>query len=535
MASAPAHTAPKGRKSASVAGSPAASPESFEGLYRRGIAHLEAHEYAEAIQRFEAALADNPPPERQAAILFGLANAARRVGHPRTAEAYYGRVLTIDPERVEALVSLANLHCSTGRLRDAQSLLNDALKGNPEVPELWLALGDVLREAGDASSSEKSFNEALRLKPGFAAALASLGDLLVERGDAEAALHSYNAALRKDPGNAHIRLNRARLLLSDGALDDGWRDYAYRHKAAVPPLRVTHGLPAWSGDAIADGTLLISAEPALEDQLIFAGCLNDALEGAHASRAFIECAPGLVTLFTRSFPGARIHARNARDEAGLRVIDYGWLAEVGGATQAIAMGDLPARLYAGVPAQRRALGSLHPDPKQAAAWGHWIAGLPEGPVIGLCWRPGAAAEPFAPLSAWAEFLRETPGIFVSLQGDATREELATLTTTSSRPLHIPPGLDQKNDLDGVAALLSGLDTVIATPSIAAALSAAVGTPTLKILFNRSWTALGRDYEPLSPACRLMRPDIPGDWASAFAKTRRALASDPWVQLEIDGA
>ena len=127
--------------------------EGFEALYREGIAHLQAQRYAEATTAFEAALANNPPPERQAAILFGLADAARRVGLTRTAETYYDRVLHLDPNRLEAVVSLAHLHSTTGRTRDAQSLLNEALSTDPEAPELWLALGDLMRQSGDASGS----------------------------------------------------------------------------------------------------------------------------------------------------------------------------------------------------------------------------------------------------------------------------------------------------------------------------------------------------------------------------------------------
>ncbi len=86
-------------------------------------------------------------------------------------------------------------------------------------------------------------------------------------------------------------------------------------------------------------------------------------------------------------------------------------------------------------------------------------------------------------------------------------------------------------MHGAAALLSGLDAFVTAPTNLATLAGAVGTPTFKILAQRPWLSLGCDYEPMAPAARLMLPDAPGDWAGAFAKTRDALVSNPWVQLE----
>ena len=506
----------------------------FDALYRAGLKHLDAHEYPEAIAQFEAALLDNPPPDKQAAVLFGLANAARRIGHPRAAEAFYGRVLAIDPTRIEALVNLANLHRSTGRLREAQILIAEALSTDPEAPELWLTLANIMRDMDDTTSADTFLTEALRLKPGYPAALAGQADLLVDRGEPARALETYAAALRKDPTNPQIHFNRSLVLLSEGHLAEGWRDYAFRLQAASPPLRPTHNLKPWKGEALTKGKLLISAEQGLGDQLIFASCFADTIARAGAVHTLIECELRLIPLFARSFPQASVHPLKARDQGGVRILDYDWLEAEGGATHVAAMGDLPALLRPSIESCPKTTAYLRPDTDKSCAWRRWLGQLPDGPLIGLCWRSGkmsgSRTRQFAPMSAWAEFLHETPGVFVSLQYDGTPEEIASLTEASGREIHVPPGLDQKNDLDGAAALMSGLDAVVTAPTAVSAISAAVGTPTLKILFDRSWTALGQSYEPLSPACRLMRPDTPGDWASAFAKARRALEADPWVQL-----
>jgi hypothetical protein len=88
---------------------------------------------------------------------------------------------------------------------------------------------------------------------------------------------------------------------------------------------------------------------------------------------------------------------------------------------------------------------------------------------------------------------------------------------------VPEGIDQKNELDRTSAMLSALDAVISAPTAVSWLSAGVGTPTWKVLYDTSWTALGQAHEPFAPACRLAMPQSRGDWPSAFRKVIRALS------------
>jgi hypothetical protein len=46
---------------------------------------------------------------------------------------------------------------------------------------------------------------------------------------------------------------------------------------------------------------------------------------------------------------------------------------------------------------------------------------------------------------------------------------------------------------------------------------------LKILYDTSWTGFGETFEPFAPSCRLVMPQIRGDWANAFAKARGIIA------------
>jgi hypothetical protein len=111
---------------------------------------------------------------------------------------------------------------------------------------------------------------------------------------------------------------------------------------------------------------------------------------------------------------------------------------------------------------------------------------------------------------------------IVVQYDLTDEELGQLRALSGRTLHVPPGLDQRREIDRLAALFSELDAVVSAPTVVPVLSAALGTPSFKITHAGSWTALGTEREAFLPAGRIIRPQQAGDWPEAFAIARSEL-------------
>jgi hypothetical protein len=130
---------------------------------------------------------------------------------------------------------------------------------------------------------------------------------------------------------------------------------------------------------------------------------------------------------------------------------------------------------------------------------------------------------YAPLEAWGAFLRNLPGTLVCCQYDATAEEVAALETLSGRKIFVPPALDQKNELDRTAAMLSALDILVSAPTAVSWLGAGAGTRTLKLLYDTSWTAFGQTYEPLAPSCQCVMPGTRGDWPEVFAQAAAIIA------------
>ena len=501
--------------------------EDFE--YNAGLGFAAAGHHAEALARFEAALKKAPDDPK---VLFALGNTARAIGHDAAAEELYRRILAGEPDRLEALVNLANLLRAGGRAKDAIALLGPATERAPETPELWLTLGSACREAGDAERAAVFYREALRLRPDFPQALGNLADLLADNGAVDEALMIYHNVVAGAPYDAQARLNRAVLRLLKGDLKNGWRDYEYRLRIAGKAVSYAHGLPIWDGKSPRKGLrLLVAAEQGIGDQIMFAGVIPDlaARLASHGGKVILEAEPRLVPLFARSFPEAGVYPCDIVFAGGISTARYGWLEAADGAGAAIPLASLPGILRREISDFPRPHAFLKPDRQERESWRRWLSGR-AGPFIGICWRSaslgGIRALQYAPLQAWARFLKDVPGSIVSLQYGAAGEEISELERLSGREVLAPPGLDQKEEIDRTCALISALDAVVTAPTAVSWMSAGLGVPTYKILYNNSWTALGNCYEPFAPACRCIMPKSPGDWENAFPQALEALRRAP---------
>ncbi len=493
--------------------------------YETGMRLSASGHHAEAISQFERALANRPDDPR---VLFALANTARALGLNRPAEAFYRQVLASDSARLEATVNLANLLRSEGNFTAAEALLIPAL-AREAAPELLLALGSVYREQGDDVRAERHYREALAKRSDFVPALVNLADLIADRSEGDAALALYDRALKREGGNAQARLNRAILHFLRGDLKSGWRDYTARLKVANKVPVPDHGLAAWSGSTLRRTRLLVTAEQGIGDQIMFASVIPDLLARAESDggSVLLECEPRLVSLFARSFPKASVHAWAIETRNGIAHAQQGWVKSAGGANAAIELGSLSRTLRREIESFPARHAYLVADADEKALWRRQFEGDGPGPYVGICWRSGHAtghrALQYAPLQAWADFLRDLPGTIVCAQYDALAGEVAQLEAMSGRKMIVPPGIDQKNEIDRACAMLAALDAVISAPTAVSWQAAALGVPTGKLLYDTSWTSFGRTHEPFAPACECLMPQTRGDWSSGFAQAKALIS------------
>ncbi|MFV3129449.1 tetratricopeptide repeat protein [Niveispirillum sp. KHB5.9] len=405
------------------------------------------------------------------------------------------------PDSAEARIFLGVALQELDKLDGAIAAYREGLRLDPGNIQGLSNLGSALEQAGQLAEAEAVLSQALALDSGSAEVWGNLGLCRLAQGDRVRARQALDRALELDPELARARLTRALLRLEDGDLGGGWADYAWRFAAgeALPDRRFA--VPQWQGQSLPRGRLLIWREQGLGDELMFAGLYKQAIAraGQGPGGVTIECDPRLLGLFTRSFPAANVRAQS--------------LPPAG--SDAAERPDMDAQIPAGglVPLLRPTLSAfpgapyLVADRRRTEQARIWLDGLPDGLRVGICWRSrlitARRRANYAAVEHWAPLLAQPTLQMVSLQYGADPAEIATLEAAAGRPLHIMPGLDLTDDLEGLAGLISGLDLVVTAPTAVGEMAGALGIPVWRVLGGGDWSTLGAATRPWFASMRMI--------------------------------
>jgi Flp pilus assembly protein TadD len=459
------------------------------------------------------------------------------------AEPFYLKAVTLDPDFAEAWMNLGLVRLRRGALADALWCQRQALHIDPDSADAHNNLGMVHYAQGHIAEAENCFRSALRLRPAHANATLNLGSARQIQNHVEEAEALFRRALSlgADPARAksnlalalmeqmrpdeaelccrealallpeypEARANLALTLLTMGRLEEGFREYEARwtvEAMAAPKL----SQPRWTGQPLNGETVLLYAEQGFGDTLQF--CRYAPLVTAAGGRVVLVVQKGLRRLLATLDGVATLLSE---EDDVLPPFDYHCPL----LSLPFAFGTTMETIPAPVP-------YLHADP---AEWADFLTGLPNLKV-GLAWagrsrteQPHAVAidkrrsmrlADMAPLFA-------VPGCsFVSLQLGPPAAQMQALP--EGAVLHDVSGRLQ--DWADTAALIAGLDLVIAVDTAVAHLAGALGKPVWMLnRFDSCWRwFLNRDDTPWYPGMRLFRQASRGDWTGVIGPVTTAL-------------
>ncbi len=446
---------------------------------------------------------------------------------PDAGEGELRRALRLDPERVSLWNRLGAWLKDRGALPAARRAYERGLALDPADAALWNNRANLLKGQGDPEGARDVLRRAAALQPESAAIRNNLADAHTLCGDPAAALAEAEAALARDPALADARVARATALLALGRFAEGWG--AWEDRWSAEPWCRTAGRfpqPPWTGQPLEGGRLLVWGEQGVGDELMFATLLplltqSSTKETQSSTRAVsgivLECDARLARLFARSLPGVEVVPRGAAPDPRLFAPDI--------AAQ-IPSGSLPRLLLRGEEDFRGLRPILAADPARTPV----VRRSGRRPLVGIAWHttnPKWGRLRNLPLADLARALHAAGAEMVVLQYGDWAEEVADLAEDGIA-IALPPGLDRKDDLEGLAAQIAATDLVVTIDNATAHLAGALGHPVWVLLSHApDWRWLhGRDGSPWYPSVRLFRQPAAGDWRTplgAVADRLRALS------------
>ena len=485
-----------------------AGGRSFDLFNNLGVVCLDLGDAAQAVTHFQAALGLSPGDRL---VQTNLAEAKAAAGAVRDAINLFSALIEQQRDDAATYVALAKVFVDQGWFADADNALGMARRFGADSVDLVNQEGIVRREQFRYQESLQRFEEALAAAPGNVALQVSRANVLGWLRRDQEADGAYQQALASAPDDVEARFSYACFLLMRGRTDPGWKHYEARwqRRDTLRAMRNWPALPQWRGETTDPDRdqLLVHCEQGFGDNLQFVRLLQRI--APLFKHVVLVTRPALASLLKRSLADVAEVTTEPPPGAAFR-----WQVPLVSIAHAL---KLPVAQWS-MPAPY-----LWPDAVKKTIWQTYLPN--DGRKrVGLCWSGGKRARYRhrfdLPLDVVDGLLDQGQVAWINLQHsgfeDWRLERQAKARCVDPMPL--------VRDFDDSAALVAGLDLVIATDTAVAHLAGAMGKPVWLLLSSEGeWRWLqDRDDTPWYPSMRIFRQTTPGDWASLAAAVVQAL-------------
>jgi len=417
--------------------------------------------------------------------------------------------LAIKPDYLDALNNRAIALYLLQREEDALAATDAALAIDPRFVGALNNKGNVLLAQGKFAAALANYEAAIAVDPNFADAMFNCGNALAALDRAGEAERCYDKTIAMQPHVAEIKVNKGLFCLARGRFAEGWPLYEARWSGGMRGVdHRAYALPRWNGEPV--DRLLVWGEQGLGDQVLYASMLADAR--ARATSVVLEIEPRMVALFARSFPD-------------IEVVGLGNELHPGAADAHVPISGLGKFLRPDWASFARSSERyLTADPARATALRERLAADGRA-VIGLSWRSSAKTmgrSKSARLHDFEPVLRLPGCRFVDLQYGDTRADREAVARDLGLTVERLDDIDNKDDIDGLAALMTACDAVVTVSNTTAHLAGALGRPTFVFVpFGNSqiWYWFKEaDTSPWYPHARVRRQANGQPWCDLIAQS-----------------
>ena len=443
------------------------------------IALYKKKQFSEAEASIKMAISINPNEANHHSYLSTI---QLEMKNPEGANKSCHMALSLNNQDILAHNNLGVSLVEMDRKEEAENSFRNALNIDPDYIESLSNLGELLLELNNHEEAIDCFRKAIKIDPDSAVYHHNLAYNLELKDNLDDAVNANHRALELDPEHRDAKVNLSISLLRLGQLKEGWEYYENRRsrdkKASLFPQ------PQWDGSTLVGKRIILWGDQGLGDEVRYASIIPDLQKtGANIT---IECDKRLTNIFTRSFANATIlpapHGGAAKEPE-----QFDYQCPLPGLARFF-RNDYKSFANDGS-------GYLKADPALITFWKKRLQDISNRPKVGLSWNSPVTLPDRIPCYASIEELAPILNIsgidFVNLQSFESKENITEAKERFGTEIHTWDDLDNRNDLNGVAALTSCLDLVISFPTFSSELAGSLGVPTICFVSHKdSFDELG---------------------------------------------
>ncbi len=408
--------------------------------------------------------------------VFGIV--CRRLGLLDEAARYSKRAIQIDGSLVAAKMNIANIELQRGSINEAIKLLEVIVKEEPTYEEA---------------------------KANLALAYKNIGKL-------PTALNIYRKLIFQEPWSAKARFNYATTLVTIKNFKQGWQGYEYRWKigAATKVQWPIKSKPMWKGER--GERIVLWREQGVGDDIIFLGLVPEVKEMCRALSVYVD--PRLQPLCKRAMPDIDF----IKDVKDLESIECDYH---------LPMGSVPGLIRNDISDfDRTVKGYLKADPQRVELIRNEL-NLRGKTAVGISWKSFKSLNQTKKSVQLRDMERIFSGldvVLVNLQYGDIADEIKEFKEETGIEVVQCASVDNREDLDGLAALIEACDLVISTSNVTIHMAGALAKETWVLLpyVANFWWLLERTDSIWYPSLTLYRQPNLDDWNNVYLSVRKDL-------------
>ncbi|MDA9243173.1 tetratricopeptide repeat protein [Amylibacter sp.] len=483
-------------------------PSNANAYYNMGVIFQEQGKLEEAIEVYNKALAIKPD---YVDAYYNMGTALQGQHKLEEAIKAYNKALAIKPGYIDAYNNMGVIFQEQGKLEEAIEVYNKALAIKPDYVDAYYNMGNALLDKHNLEEAIEAYIKAISIKPAHSDAYTNMGKAFEDQGKLEEAKEAYNKALDIQPDNADAHHNLSFAFLSTRDFNQGFLKNEWRWKTKKRDgTFLQSAKPMWNGEK--NQRVLVWGEQGIGDEIMFSSTIPELY--ATSLKILVKCDKRLIPLFERSFPVDVIYF--SKDQP-VPEDEYDFH---------IPMGSLPLTFRKSLDSfKKSASGFLKYDMSKTESIKAQLMHKYGKKIIGISWKTASPIRSSLSrnidLAKLVRALDNSNTQLLCLQYGDISDEIEAVKRDFGIEVVQFSDVDNKNDIDGLAALMAACDTVYTIDNSTAHLSGALGLTTklmLPYIANWRWGLSGNSsywYD----AVQLYRQSEVNDWYSVLTQIK----------------